>query len=352
MNYPFAEKYDDSQYILLNSNINPFGPSPLALKAINENLRKINLYPSRDEHLELKKQLVIKLREEKINTTPKNIVLGNGSDEVIEFVVKLAILKFKKPKVIVGEKTFAFYEYCARTYGLDVLKVKLKEYSYDINQILDVASKNQPCIIMLCNPINPTGKIITKKELEYLIDNLPDDTFLLSDEAYFEFAFHLNNKDWRSDDYRSVLHISSKPNIFVSRTFSKAYGLAGIRLGYLISDFSEEIEHTISPPFNVNYLALKAGIYALKDRDFVQKTLENNLMGMRILESIEESVPSWANFALIKLKKNTTYNELKQKGILTRDMSSYGFDNLIRVSVGKIEDMELFQKIFRKIENQ
>lgn len=349
MHYPFAEKYDAPDYILLNSNINPFGPSPMALKAIEENISKINLYPSRNEYEKVKKQLVIKLKEEGINTSEDKIVLGNGSDEVIEFLVKFGIQKFKKPKVIVGDGTFAFYEYCAMSYGLDVIKVPLKDFGYDTERIIETAKKNSPCLIMICNPINPTGKIIPKKELEWFLREIPEDTILLSDEAYFEFSFHLNGKDWRGDDYRSVLHITKSPYVFVSRTFSKAYGLAGIRLGYLISEFSKEIESHISPPFNVNYLAIKAGEKALLDKDFLEKTLENNLKGLKILESIEGAIPSWANFVIIKVKKKETYNELKNNKVLVRDMEPYRFEGFIRVSIGKVEEVEIFQKIFRKI---
>ncbi len=352
MQYPFAEKYDASDYIILNSNINPFGTSPLALKAISENLSKINMYPSREEHEKVKNQIVTKMKREYINVNEKQIVLGNGSDEVIEFFIKFGIRKFKRPKVIVGDKTFAFYEYCARSYGLDVIKVPLKNFGYDTEKIIETAKKNSPCLIMICNPINPTGKIIPKKELEDFINEIPQDSFLLSDEAYFEFAFYLNCKDWRGDDYRSALQLNIKRPVFISRTFSKAYGLAGLRLGYLICDFSDEIERHISPPFNVNYLAIKAGEKAILDIDFLQKTVENNYNGLRILESIEGAIPSWANFVLIKVKKKDIYNELKNNRILVRNMEQYGFEGFIRVSVGKIEEIEIFQKIFRKILNQ
>lgn len=355
MRYPFAELYNGGgEYVLLNSNTNPFGPSPLALRSIQENISKINLYPSREEHRRLKELITLKLKEEGIEIEPKKIVLGNGSDEAIDFVLRFVSLKFGKPKVIVGEKTFAFYEYCARTYGLDVIKAPLKDFGYDLSLMLELASKNRPCILMICNPINPTGRIIPWPELESFLNELPENTNVLVDEAYFEFSFFLNGKDWRKNEYRSALHLSLKDpsKIFVTRTFSKAYGLAGIRLGYLICQFSEDIEDAISPPFNVNYLALKAGEGALMDKDFLKRTLENNLDGLRILESIEGTVPSWANFVLIKLKNTSTYHELRRQKILVRDMTQYGFEGFIRVSVGKLYEMEKFMEIFRKTENK
>lgn len=353
MGYPFAEKYEAPGFIVLNSNINPFGPSPSALESILKNAHRANFYPSQEDYFEFKKLIALKLKDEGITVKPESIVLGNGSDEVIDFVLRLALLRFGKPKVIVGRNTFAFYEYCALSYGLEVLKVPLKDFEYDIDLMLDTIKKNTPCVVFICNPINPTGKIIPKSLFESFVNSLPDDVFVVSDEAYFEFSYFLNGKDWRGNDYASAMHLNiRKPEIvFVTRTFSKVYGLAGLRLGYLVSHFSKYIDENIRPPFNVNYLALEAGKGALLDKAFVQKTLENNLEGIRVLERIENTVPSWANFVLIKLKKSTTYDELKRNKILVRDMRPYGFEGYIRVSIGKLKDMEIFFEIFRKIEN-
>lgn len=351
MGYPFAEKYS-GKGIFLNSNINPFGPSPLALKRLRLALKNANFYPS--DYSKLKKKLVKVLANQGINVDERHIVFGNGSDETIEFVFKFLMKKYPDLSVITGDGTFAFYEYCARALGLNVVKVKLKDYCYDLEGILDVARKNKPAIICFSNPINPTGKIIPFRDYESFLKLCGDGIFVLSDEAYFEFAYFLNKKGWRGDDYRSALHISKKDNIFVTRTFSKVYGLAGVRLGYLISSFSHQIESEIKPPFNVNYFAILAGESALSDKKHVLKTLKNNLEGMTILEKFFAEmgiffVGSWANFIFFHVKKKDIKDELRKKGIFVRDMTAYGFPEFLRVSVGKKNDILTFCKNFRKI---
>jgi histidinol-phosphate aminotransferase len=352
VSYPFAERYEGDG-LILNSNINPFGPSPLVIEEIKKIADKVNFYPPKQD--KLKEKVSQNLKEYGFDISPKEIVFGNGSDEAIEFVFKFLMRRHKrKLKIIIGEGTFAFYEYLAKSFGLEVKKVKLNDFGYDLESIEKVAKKSKPCLICICNPINPTGKIIPKENLEDFLETLNrDGIYILSDEAYFEYANFLNLKDWRKDKYRSVLNLKRSENIFVTRTFSKVYGLAGIRIGYLITQFADIIESEIKPPFSVNYIALVCAEKALEDKEHIKKTLENNLEGMRILEKLfgELGTPyvgSWANFIFVQVKKKSIIDELKSNKIFVRDMKPYGFDGAIRVSIGKKEDMEVFSELFRK----
>ncbi len=352
MVYPYAESYG-GEGIFLNSNVNPFGPPDKAIEAIKENIMKVNLYSRYYDSV--KRKIVEKLSKEGIDIEEKNIVLGNGSDEVIEFVFKFAMRKLGRDlKIIVGEGTFAFYEFCARYLGLGVVKVPLSNFGYDLEELLRTLKRERPAVLCLSHPINPTGKIIPKDDYKSFLDMIPDGVFVISDEAYFEFSFSLNGKDWRGDDYRSALHIKRSDSVFVTRTFSKVYGLAGLRLGYLISNFSDEIEKEFKPPFNVNCLAIVAAEGALDDKEYVEKTLRNNLEGIRFLEENFKRigvffVPSWANFVLVQDKQKKRYSELIKNKVFVRDMAQYGYPEFIRVSVGKINELYIFMSIF---ENQ
>ncbi len=358
--YPFAEKYE-GEGIFLNSNINPFGPSPLALRRIAEALEKVSLYPS-DIYDILREKIAEKLLKEGLlaGVNRDEIVLCNGSDEAIELVFKFARLFFGRvPYIVVGEGTFAFYEYCAGYMGYPVIRVGLdNKYSYSIQQILDVAKKYRPAVLCISHPINPTGTIISASDYLSFISELPDDVFLISDEAYFEFASFMNGKLGRPSDYSGAFQLARSEKIFVTRTFSKVYGLAGLRLGYLITLFARDINVKIRQPFNVNYLAVEGAIGALEDHDHVKKTLENNLRGMSILEDFfrENNIPfvvSWGNFIFIlivpPLNKDRVYSELKKNRVFVRDMEGYGWKDALRVSIGKVENVKEFVSIMKKI---
>jgi len=353
VSYPFAEKYE-GEGIILNSNINPFGPSKLVVEEVKKIAERLNFYPPKQD--KLKEKVSNRLKEYGFEVSEKEIVFGNGSDEAIEFVFKLLLRKYSsKLKIIVGEGTFAFYEYLAKSFGLETKKVKLYNFGYALEEMEETAKKNKPCLICICNPINPTGKIIPKKDLESFLDiSNQDGIYILCDEAYFEYANFLNMKDWRKDEYRSALSFKRSENIFITRTFSKVYGLAGIRIGYLITQLADIVENEIKPPFSVNYIATICAEKALEDSEHTKKTLENNLEGMRMLEKLftdlnVQYVGSWANFIFVQLKKKSIIDELKLNKIYVRDMSPYGFDGAIRVSIGKKQEVEIFSDFFRKI---
>jgi len=350
--YPFAEKYS-GEGIFLNSNINPFGPSNLAVEEMKKAIKKANFYP--EGHEKLKELILDKLKNEglKVNST-KDIVLTNGSDEAIELVIRFLDLRHRRKgiTVITGEGVFPFYEYSAKALGVKLIKVKLVDFGYDVDSILKTAYKNIPCLICISHPINPTGKIIPRDEYTYLIKEISrkDGIYLLSDEAYFEFAYNLNGEDGRGErEYISAL-FTRNPQVFVTRTFSKVYGLAGIRLGYLVSEHSDYIEMRIKQPFNVNSVAIAGGIGALKDKKFFEKTVKNNIARLKDTEKFfseigVQYVKSWANFIFFSANPEI-YRKLMERKIFIRDMSKYGFAGFFRVSMGKKKDMEIFKKYF------
>ncbi len=352
--YPFAEKYSGDG-IFLNSNINPFGPPPLATREMRKAIKNVNFYP--EEYEKFKRILLEKLKGEGLDVRGEDdLVLGNGSDEVIELTIRFLDRKhLGKLTVIVAEGVFPFYEYSAKALGVKLEKVKLLDFGYDAELLLRTARRKKPSLICVSHPINPTGKIISADEYAFLIKEVggSEGIYLLSDEAYFEYAHYLNGKGGREkSQYISAFSVRV-PGVFVSRTFSKAYGLAGVRLGYLISEYSSEIEKEIKQPFNVNSIALAAGRGALRDTKFLQKTLKNNF---KMLEKTEkfftelgiQYVKSWANFIFFRAPKSGIYRDLMRKKIFIRDMSKYGFPGFYRVSMGKEKEMNEFMKIFRK----
>lgn len=326
--------------IKLASNENPLGPSPKALEALKRNLKNINRYPD-SQGFYLKKKLAAAL-----NLKPTNIVLGNGSDELIDIVIKAFVEDDEH--VVTSDSTFLEYGIISQVKGRTVITVPLKYFKYDLSAIrkkIDAKTK----VVFISNPNNPTGTYVTQLEIEDFIRDLPEEVVLVMDEAYDAFV--------DVEDFpRSRSYIKDK-NIIVLKTFSKAYGLAGLRIGYALArpELACYME-TVRQPFNVNSLAQAAASAALDDRKFLALTRKTiaagkdylydrlSLMGLAY-------VPSAANFILIDAGRDgqEIFKAMLKYGVIVRDMKQYGLKNFIRVTIGLKKENERFVKVLKKV---
>ena len=336
-----TREYGIKQVIKLASNENPLGPSPLALKAIRRVLPQLHRYPDGSGYY-LKQAL-----SQLLGLSPDQILLGNGSNEIIE----LALKTFMKPgsEVISPVPSFLVYEKAVQALGGKNILVPLKRFTIDLEAILyRISPRTQ--IIIINNPNNPTGTIIKKKEWERFLSGVPERILILLDEAYIDFV--------EDRDCPNGLHyINSEKNLIAFRTFSKAYGLAGLRIGYGLArpELTDYINR-VRQPFNVNSLAQAAALGALKDQAFYEKTRTLVRAGKKTIEMGLTRmglsyVPSQANFILIKvpLKAQVVYEALLKKGIIIRSMKSYGLDNYIRVNIGLPEENQRFLRALKQV---
>lgn len=328
------------EVIKLASNENPFGPSPKAVEAIKKNLSKINRYPDSHSYY-LKRKL-----SRYLNLGPKNIVFGNGSDELIDIIIKTFVENDEN--IITADTTFLEYEIISRVNDRRIITVPLRYFKYDLEAIRRKIDKKTK-LIFISNPNNPTGTYVTKYEFEDFMRALPSGVLVVLDEAYDTFI--------DVDDFPAGLNYIRKRNVISLKTFSKAYGLAGLRIGYAIGD-AELISYMekARQPFNVNMLAQAAATAALDDSEFLRKTRKAVLAGKNYLyDALTQSgvvyVPSVANFILIDTGRDGVgVSRLMLKyGVIVRDMAQYGLKNFIRVTVGTKKENERFIKVLKKI---
>ena len=326
--------------IKVASNENPFGPSPLAMAAMQKAIAGVNLYPDGNAFY-LKQKLAIKLGVE-----PTNIILGNGSNEIIEFVAH-ALLGgcgthaadgdegvAATPNIVVSQFCFAIYPIVAKMMGANVITVPAKNYGHDLPAMLR-AITTKTKIIFVANPNNPTGTLAPRAEVIKFVNDVPDDVLLVMDEAYIEFLDD-------AVDLVPLIRLGARKNLILMRTFSKIYGLAGLRIGYGIgnSEFISALEK-IRQPFNANLLAQVAALAALDDTEHVRKTRANNFAGLQFFENALrrelklEFVPSHANFILVRVGEGQKVFEAMQKlGVIVRPMGGYQLPEWIRISIG------------------
>lgn len=326
--------------IKLASNENPLGPSPKAVEAIRKSLRKINRYPDSQCYY-LKKKL-----SRLLNLKPANIILGNGSDELIDIIIKTFVEEDEN--IITADTTFLEYGIISAVNGRRIITVPLRYFKYDLDAIRKKIDKKTR-LIFISNPNNPTGTYVTKPEFEDFIGSLPPDIVVVLDEAYDAFI--------DVDDFPNGQGYIKNKNVVVLKTFSKAYGLAGLRAGYAIGDaglisYMEKARQ----PFNVNMLAQAAASAALDDKKFLRKTRKLILEGKnylydRLAQSGIAYVPSVANFILFDSGKDglAVFNRMLRHGVIVRDMEQYGLKNFIRVTIGTKKENARFIKVLKKV---
>jgi len=336
--------------IKLASNENPIGPSPKAMAAVKKELKNINRYPD-GGCFYLKRKLARRL-----GLSSENIVMGNGSDEIIDIITK-AFLD-EKNEVIISRPAFLEYEIITKTRGAKVVEIPVKKkailagvsvFRYDTGAILSAINKNTK-IIFLGNPDNPTGAYLSKKELNVFLKKCPKHIIVVLDEAYRGLI--------SSNDYAdTIIHVKSK-NVIILRTFSKAYGLAGLRVGYALANkqIASWMEMA-SQPFNVNMLAQVAASAALDDTNHMAKTKALTTQGKKFLiKNLKDIgcdiVETPANFILFSCKGMSStkiFSRLLPKGIILRDMRPYGLSKLVRVTIGTMRENRRFIEALKEI---
>jgi histidinol-phosphate aminotransferase len=315
--------------IKLASNENPFGPSPLALAAMQKALAGVNLYPDGNAFY-LKQKLAAKL-----GVDPANLILGNGSNEIIEFAghALLAGRGTATADVVVSQYCFAVYPIVTQLFGANLITVPAKNYGHDLPAMLRALTPRTR-IVFVANPNNPTGTLAPREEVIQFVNDVPDDVLLVMDEAYVDFL---------DDplDLVSLVRLGTRPNLILMRTFSKIYGLAGLRIGYGIGnpEFIAALEK-IRQPFNINLLAQTAALAALDDVEHIRKTRANNFAGLKFFEQAFrnlklEYVPAHANFILVRVGDGQrVFEALQQQGVIVRPMGGYQLPEWIRISIG------------------
>jgi histidinol-phosphate aminotransferase len=311
--------------IKLASNENPLGPSPKAVAAMRHALGNLHLYPDGNAFY-LKHKLAAKLGVE-----PGNMVLGNGSNEIIEFIGHA----FMRPgvDVIVSEFCFAIYPIMAKMFGANLVTVPAKDLGHDIPAMLRAIGP-QTRVLFVANPNNPTGTLAPKIEIEQLVRDVPDSVLVVMDEAYVDFLDD-------APDFLPLIRSGTKPNLLLMRTFSKIYGLAGLRLGYGIAHpaIVSALEK-VRQPFNINSLVQAGAMAALDDEEHLVRAKENNAAGLRFFAGELRKlnlpfVPSAANFILLQVGDGQAIFEAMQKqGVITRPMGGYKLPEWIRVTIG------------------
>ncbi len=323
---------EEKDIIKLASNENPYGTSPKVTKKIQELAKNMFMYPD-DSMYELKESLA-----SKFDVLSQNIIIGCGSDQVIDFAIKAKCNE--NSKILISNITFAMYEIYAKQTGATVLRTKDDEHN--IEQFLEMYQEYKPDVVFLCLPNNPLGECLNKDEVYKFLSKIDKNCLVVIDGAYQEYAsFKDINKRIQPKDL-----IQKFPNTLYLGTFSKAYALGGMRVGYGIAQ--ENIIKTmfkLRPPFNITTLSLAAAIEALRDEEFVQESIKLNFEEMKRYENYAKEkgfsyIDSYTNFITLKFGDKYVSSQVAQslleKGIIVRDLTGYGI-NAIRITIGTKE---------------
>jgi histidinol-phosphate aminotransferase len=329
------DKYRVAQPVKLSSNENPLGVSPRALEHARAILSEANLYPD-GSNSDLRERIA-----EQCGIGPESVVFGNGADEIIYYLA-MSLLN-DGDEVIIPRLTFPIYEIACRTMRADIVYSDMDGLKIDAADILRRITPNTK-LIALCNPNNPTGHALQRDEVYGLMERVPQDVLIIADEAYSDFA------DRESFPDSIARFRDGVSNIFIIKTLSKAYGIAGFRVGYGIGDAGiVELIHRIKLPFNVSIVSQHAALGALDDDAFIEETLRNTREGReaiyRAMDELSLSyMPSSTNFVLIDTGRDADQvtEELMARGVIVRSARNYGLPNSIRVTVGTAEQNQCF----------
>ena len=316
---------DASRIVKLASNENPLGASPKALTAIDAAMETLARYPD-GSGFELKVALA-----NKFNIDTSQIVLGNGSNDVLEMVAR-AFLSVGTSAVF-SEHAFAVYPLATLAVGAVGITAPAREYGHDLTAML-AAIRVDTRMVFIANPNNPTGTLLNNADILAFLEQVPGHVIVVLDEAYGEYL----PQELQSD---ALSWLGRFPNLIVTRTFSKAYGLAGLRIGYgLASAAVADMMNRVRQPFNVNSLALVAATAALGDHEFIARSYALNQLGMRQLtQGLHllkiDYIPSYANFLAIRIGNATAmYRRLLEHGVIVRPIGNYAMPEYLRVSIG------------------
>lgn len=333
-------EYGITDAIKLASNENPLGPSPRALNAAQAALADMVRYPD-GGGFGLKAVLSAKL-----GVNAEQITLGNGSNDVLEFVARA--FATTGDEVVYSEHAFAVYELVTRAVGATAVVVPAREWGHDL-AAMQRAITPRTRLIFIANPNNPTGTWLRKQDLEAFVREVPGHALVVVDEAYFEYV--------EEPDYPNTVEwVDRYPNLVVARTFSKAYGLAGLRVGYGISSPAvADYLNRVRQPFNVNSVALAAAEAALADDEHLSRSIATNREGMRqLVDGLRQLklafIPSVGNFISVDVGQpaKPIYEALLRRGVIVRPVASYGMPDHLRVTIGLPRENERFLAALEK----
>jgi histidinol-phosphate aminotransferase len=324
-------EYGVSGSIKLASNENPLGPSPKAIEAIRRALLDVNRYPDGSCY-HLKRALA-----RKIGVSPETLLIGNGSNEILELAVRTFLRAGEE--AVMADQAFIIYRMLVQGQGGRAKCIPLRNFTHDLEAIAEAVTP-ETRLVFLANPNNPTGTIFKRDAWDEFLAAVPENVIVVMDEAYAEYV---DDKDYPD----TLADLRRRRPILVLRTFSKIYGLAGLRVGYGVGQPELiDLMNRLRAPFNVNTLAQVAALAALGDDEHVQRTRQVNREGMAYLREAltrlgYELVPSWANFILVRVGSALrVYDALLRLGVIVRPVPVYGFPEHLRVSVGTREENE------------
>jgi len=338
-------EYGVSDVIKLASNENPLGPSAKVVSALQAELTELARYPDGNA-FSLKAALA-----KKHSVDIEQITIGNGSNDILEILTRAFVTP--EHEIIFSQHAFAVYPIVTQAVGAKAVVVPAKNWGHDLDA-MQKAITGKTRLIFIANPNNPTGTWLGRKELSSFLQAVPDNVLVVLDEAYFDFA----NDDFSAEDYPNGIEwIKNHSNLIVTRTFSKAYGLAGLRVGYSIShpDIAD-ILNRVRQPFNVNSLALRAAEVALEDIDYLESGLKLNSQGMsQLITAFEELklsyIPSVGNFICVNVGANAmkVYDELLYEGVIVRPVANYEMPEYLRITIGTENENERFITALHKV---
>ncbi|WP_257284861.1 histidinol-phosphate transaminase [Endozoicomonas sp. SESOKO1] len=321
--------------VKLASNENPLGPPPSAVKAMAESLAELARYPDGSNY-QLKQALA-----EKLKVAPEQLTLGNGSNDVLVLLAESFL--DADSSAVFSQYAFVVYPLAVKAVGAESIVVPALDYGHDLDAMAEAIKANTR-LVFLANPNNPTGTSFSKQALSGFLARVPDNVIVVLDEAYFEYGVGGDLPD-------GIDLLDHYPNLVVTRTFSKAYGLAGARVGYSISNPAiADVLNRLRQPFNLNLPAQFGAVAALKDDAYLQKSIEINQQGMAYFEQGFAGlglnwIPSSGNFITVDLRRDAmpvdampVYEGLLSKGIIVRPVANYGLPEHLRISIGLPEE--------------
>jgi histidinol-phosphate aminotransferase len=328
---------NEANIIKLASNENPFGVPESAKQAMADAVAELGRYPDANG-FDLKGAL-----SKRYDVPADWITLGNGSNDILEIAAHALVERGQS--IVYSQYSFAIYALAAQGVGAQHIVTPAKAYGHDLAAML-AAIRDDTRLVFIANPNNPTGTFIPAAEIEDFLAKVPSHVVVVLDEAYNEFLAP-------QDQFESAEWVKKYPNLLVSRTFSKAYGLAGLRVGFAIAQPAlTDLLNRVRQPFNVNSLAQAAAIAALNDKDFLQKGAENNTAGYQQYVAAFDKlglayVPSFGNFVLVKVGDDAGAGarvnlSLLKQGVIVRPVGGYGLPEWLRVSIGLPEENEAF----------
>jgi histidinol-phosphate aminotransferase len=327
--------------VKLASNENPLGISDKVKQGLVDELSEVSRYPDANGFY-LKGKLAAKFAIE-----PNQITLGNGSNDLLELIARTFVSA--QDEVMFAEHAFVVYPLVTQAIGAKACVVPAKDYGHDLDA-MGAAINDKTRMIFIANPNNPTGTFLAADALKRFLDGVPENIIVVLDEAYDEYV---------SDEQRanSISWLVDYPNLVITRTFSKAYGLAGLRVGYSASSADMAgLLNRLRQPFNVNSLALRAAEIALEDDAFLQRSVELNRQGMQQISAFFQEkkldfIPSWGNFITFDTGRDggEVYQALLRHGVIVRPIGGYGLPKHLRVSIGTAEENQQFIEALTKV---